>query len=101
MSLLPESWLPQRRRVRRSDVALTGATRLWLRLLPPRRRPLRLCARHPHVANRMAWCWRDDELIASVLQDLFEDRRGGRAGFAPEVVRELQRLRDYRLAGGS
>ncbi|MCY7316385.1 MAG: hypothetical protein LH480_12375 [Rubrivivax sp.] len=97
----PDLWLPLRRRSRSSDLALTGATRLWLRQLPPRRRPLGLCQRHPHVANRLAWCWRDDQLIHSVLQDLFEDRRGGRAGFSPVVVRELQRLRDFRLPAGS
>lgn len=88
-------WRGVRRAPRECDSALTGTTRRWLRQLPPRRRPLRLCERYPRVANRIAWCWHDSELTQLVLQDLLEDRRGGRTGFAPAVVRELQRLREF------
>ena len=88
-------WAPLRRLPRDCDGALTGTTRLWLRQLPARRRPLRLCTDFPRVANRVAWCWRDVGLSAQMLDDLLEDRRGGRRGFPPAVVRELQRLRDF------
>jgi hypothetical protein len=47
------------------------------------------------VANRLAWCWHDVALSDSALADLLEDRRGGRTGFPPCVVRELQRLREF------
>ncbi|HSM23105.1 MAG TPA: hypothetical protein VK876_12960, partial [Rubrivivax sp.] len=47
------------------------------------------------VANRIAWCWNDPDLIRQVLEDLLHDRRGGRRGFAPGIVRELQRLREF------
>ena len=90
-----EAWVRVRRAQRECDGALTGTTRRWLRQLPPRRRPLHLCERHPRVANRIAWCWSDGELTRSVLQDLLVDRRGGRSGFSPAIVRELQRLRDF------
>jgi hypothetical protein len=88
-------WAPVRRAPRGSDNALTGTARLWLRRLPPRRRPLRLCEHHPRVANRLAWCWSDPALAAQALEDLRVDRRGGRRGFAPEIVRELQRLAEF------
>ncbi|MBC7939271.1 MAG: hypothetical protein H7Z19_05820 [Chitinophagaceae bacterium] len=70
-------------------------TRHWLRRLPASRRPLRLCAEFPHVAQRLAWCWPDLDLSQQALDDLLTDRRGGRRGFPPRVVRELQRLRDF------
>ncbi|MBK9135902.1 MAG: hypothetical protein IPM15_16585 [Betaproteobacteria bacterium] len=88
-------WTPQRRAARASDEALTGTARRWLRALPSRRRPIRLCQLYPRVANRLAWCWRDAELATQVLDDLLQDRRGGRAGFPAPVVRELQRLAEF------
>lgn len=88
-------WARTRREPRDCDHAVSGTTRRWLRDLPARRRPLRLCELHPRVANRMAWCWHDPAIADSVLQDLLEDRRGGRQGFPPSIVRELQRLREF------
>jgi len=88
-------WAPLRRPERHCDSALTGTSRRWLRQLPPRRRPLRLCEAHPRVVNRIAWCWADALLREQVLDDLLVDRRGGRQGFAPTMVRELQRLREF------
>ncbi len=88
-------WARVRRPERGCDQALTGTARHWLRRLPVRRRPTRLCTLFPRVANRIAWCWHDHALSAQVLEDLLVDRRGGRRGFPPAVVRELQRLRDF------
>jgi hypothetical protein len=88
-------WVALRRRERATDFALTGTARRWLRQLPPRRRPLLLCMSHPRVANRIAWCWSDSALATQVLEDLLVDHRGGRRGFAPQVVRELRRLREF------
>ena len=88
-------WAHVRREPRNCDRALTGTTRRWLRDLPPRRRPLRLCEAHPRVANRIAWCWQDPVLSDALLDDLLVDRRGGRNGFAPIMVRELRRLREF------
>jgi hypothetical protein len=95
MSTPPLEWAPQRRAPRASDEALTGTARRWLRALPSRRRPLRLCQLYPRVANRLAWCWRDAEFSTRVLEELLEDRRGGRQVFPVPVVRELQRLAQF------
>lgn len=92
-----EMWRRRRRLPRECDLALTGTTRNWLRQLPARQRPLRLCTEFPRVANRIAWCWRDSALSESVLGDLLVDRRGGRLGFPTVVVRELQRLQAFNL----
>lgn len=79
----------------RNDPGLDSATRLWLRRLPAGRRPLHLCALHPHLARRLAACWADPAAREQVLDDLLVDRRGGREGFPASVVAELERLRDF------
>jgi hypothetical protein len=84
-----------RRPERACDQALTGTTRRWLVHLPARRRPLRLCLSYPRVANRVAWHWADANVSAHLLAELLEDRRGGRQGFPPTVIRELRRLQDF------
>lgn len=88
-------WATVRRPERACDHALNGTSRLWLRKLPARRRPLRLCINHPRVANRIAWCWHDVELSRQLLDDLLQDRRGGRRGFGPAINRELKRLQEF------
>jgi hypothetical protein len=88
-------WIRVRRPARDGDRALTGTTRHWLRKLPARRRPLRLCVTFPRVANRIAWCWADPSMTQQVLDDLTHDRRGGRRGFPTGVMRELRRLREF------
>ena len=90
-----QRWAARRRAPRSADNALTGTTRHWLRRLPPRRRPLRLCELYPRVVNRIAWCWADPVLTGQVLDDLLQDRRGGRHGFPAPVLREMQRLREF------
>ena len=87
-----DRWAPQRRAPRASDEALTGTTRRWLRALPSRRRPVRLCQLYPRVANRLAWAWREPQQATLILEELLQDRRGGRQGFPASVLRELQRL---------
>jgi hypothetical protein len=87
--------MPARGSSRGPDDELSGATRLWLRRLPSGRRPQRLCEQFPRVANRLAWCWTDPTIREQTLDDLLEDRRGGRQGFPAPVVRELQRLREF------
>jgi len=84
-----------RRPPRDTDLVLTGTTRRWLRQLPVRRRPLRLCELYPRVANRIAFSWVDPKTSGQLLDDLLNDRRGGRRGFAKAVLRELQRLREF------
>ena len=91
-------WATVRRPERACDCALTGTARRWLRKLPARRRPLRLCARYPRVANRIAWCWHDIELSSQLLEDLSLDRRGGRRGFGAAIHRELKRLQEFNSA---
>jgi hypothetical protein len=91
----PDPWDATRRPPRHADEALTGTTRAWLRRLPPRRRPLRLCHEYPRVANVVAARWNDTSGTAALLDDLLSDRRGGRKGFPVPVARELKRLREF------
>jgi hypothetical protein len=84
-----------RRPARETDLVLTGTTRRWLRQLPVRRRPVRLCELHPRVVNRIAFGWQDVAASDALLEELLHPRRGGRRGFAPPILRELQRLREF------
>jgi hypothetical protein len=56
---------------------------------------VRLCELYPRVANRIAFGWVDPKTSEQLLDDLLNDRRGSRRGFAPPVLRELQRLREF------
>ena len=56
---------------------------------------MRLCELYPRVANRIAFAWVDAKTSDQLLDDLLADRRGGRRGFAPTVMRELKRLREF------
>jgi hypothetical protein len=78
---------------------LSGWTRGWLQALPEAVRPLDLSLIHPHVVNRIALSWRDATLTEHLLDELLIGRRKGRKGFAPGVVAELLRLRDFHLRG--
>lgn len=95
VSFLVDTWESVRRPARHSDEALTGTTRGWLRKLPPGRRPVHLCEQFPRLANLLAWHWRDPVRTHELLDDLLNDRRGGRAGFPKLVALELRRLRDF------
>ena len=75
------------------DHELSAFAREWAESLPEALCPLHLCARHPRIANRLALCSADASLTNRLLEGLLTDRRGGRAGFVPEVAQELKRLR--------
>jgi hypothetical protein len=47
--------------------------------------------RHPHIVERLRLLWGQPE-GGTYLADLLVDKRGGRAGFAPEVFSELLML---------
>ncbi len=84
-----------RRPPRACDNALNGTARIWLRKLPERRRPLRLCEHFPRVANRIAFCWPEAGMTRQILEDLLIDKRGNRRGFPSSVQRELRRLAEF------
>jgi hypothetical protein len=55
-------------------------------------RPHALCKRFPRVGNALAVAWPQAEARAALLKDLLHDGRGRRAGFPPEVRREIEAL---------
>ena len=57
----------------------------------PNRYPSQLDARHRPILERIAQLWGTSQLD-TYLQELLIDRRGGRQGFAPEVMRDLMFL---------
>jgi hypothetical protein len=79
--------------------ALSGWTRNWLETLPDASRPVALSGQYAQVANRLALAWRDPLLTDDLLKELLVGRRKGRKGFPPEIVAELQCLRDFHERG--
>ena len=58
-------------------------------------RPIALIQGFPRIANTMARLWHDDIGLRRYLEDLLNDRRGGRRGFPPEIHHEVLVLREY------
>jgi len=78
-----------------SDRVLMPATLLWLDLLPEYARPTVFCERFPRIVNQFATVWADRKLCKLYFETLMGDDRGGRAGFGPEVRKEIVRLRVF------
>jgi hypothetical protein len=78
-----------------SDRVLMPATLVWLDLLPEYARPTLFCERFPRIVNQFATVWADRKLCKLYFETLMGDDRGGRAGFGPEVRKEIVRLRVY------
>jgi hypothetical protein len=78
-----------------SDRILMPATLKWLELLPEYARPTLFCERFPRIINQFATVWADRKLCKLYFETLMGDDRGGRAGFGPEVRKEIVRLRVY------
>jgi hypothetical protein len=78
-----------------SDRVLMPATLIWLDLLPEYARPTAFCERFPRIVNQFATVWADRKLCKLYFETLMGDDRGGRAGFGPEVRKEIVRLRVY------
>jgi ankyrin repeat protein len=62
----------------------------------PGRYPSQLDARHPRILERIAQLWGTSQL-ETYLQELLIDNRGGRQGFAPEVMSDLMFLHGLHL----
>src|SRR5512134_747892 len=62
----------------------------------PNRYPTQLDARHPRILERIAQLWGTSQLD-TYLQELLIDDRGGRQGFAPEVMSDLMFLHGLHL----
>jgi len=78
-----------------SDRMLMPATLVWLELLPEYARPTVFCERFPRIVNQFATVWADRKLCKLYFETLMGDDRGGRAGFGPEVRKEIVRLRVF------
>jgi hypothetical protein len=90
-SLEPRS----KRRLHPLNQQLPAAAK-WAASLPVEVQPRALLQRLPRIANVLARLWQDDTGLRVYLNDLVDDRRGGRRGFPPEIHNELVVLRDYR-----
>lgn len=75
------------------DMTLSALASAWRDAMPAGITPDALCTLYPRIANRLALCWKDADLSATLLDQLLGDSRGGRRGFPTLVRRELVSLR--------
>lgn len=88
-----DPWARRRKPPRDEDKSLTSDAHRWLHRIPSGLHPKRLARQYPRIANRLAAVWGDVIATEALFEDLLTDRRGGRRGFAPPIVGELERLR--------
>jgi hypothetical protein len=70
-------------------------SRKWLDGLPPDVRPVRLAEKYPRLVNLIALEWHTPAAFAKLMDELLTDHRGGRKGFAVEILHELSALRAH------
>jgi hypothetical protein len=88
-------WTARRRPSTATDRALTWDALDWLSRLPVPVRPEALRMSYPRVINALAARWADRAARDAYLEDLLQDKRGGRRGFPPDIVNELRRVNAY------
>lgn len=71
---------------------LNGYGARWLQSLSVTVRPLITAKRHPHIVNKFAILWGEDEAVNAYFDELLISSRPGRRGFATEVLDELVEL---------
>jgi hypothetical protein len=92
----PESEIEWRvRRKAKPCEEMLPTTATWYAGLPLTVQPKALRERFPRIANGLAAAWRDRATTLDCFDDLLSDRRGGRRGFPPDVLEELQRLKTF------
>ena len=73
-------------------------TLAWAERLPPSVKPTALLRQYARIANVIAATWDDQNAFASYVDGLFRNDRGNRKGLPPDVLLELQALREYRAS---
>ena len=84
-----------KRRLSEPANGLLKPTVVWVSALPADAQPRALMHKFPRIANLVAVLWPDPNSLRRYVDDLLVDKRGNRAGFPLDVLRELFRLRAY------
>ena len=71
----------------------------WFDALPPEVAPRALATQFPRIVNLIVSQWNDHRGAPELFEELLGDRRGGRAGFPPEVRRDLLKIQEYWYIG--
>jgi hypothetical protein len=74
---------------------LSDAAQKWLAALPDEIKPKNLAEQYPRICNHFARVWRQHEEVDSYFNELVQDSRGDRKGFAFSVMTDISTLRDY------
>lgn len=82
-------------RARPAAAPLAEATVLWLASLPAELAPRLLPRDFPWVTDKLCALWKRPSRCEPYFTGLILDNRQGRAGFPPEVMRELTVLQQH------
>lgn len=80
---------------RAADNVLDDRAKKWLASLEEKIRPSALAEKYPRIANRIALLWTEPELMRKYFDEVMVDERGGRAGFAEDIMTEMATLRHF------
>ena len=74
---------------------LLARTKSWIESLPEEVKPHALATQYARIANQICGVWEQPPACREYFSELLSDRRGGRKGFPPAVLRDLQALQAY------
>lgn len=57
--------------------------------------PVNLCARYPQIAEKISTYWLEPGMLHNYFSELLTSTRENRAGFPPEIHREIFNLSTY------
>jgi hypothetical protein len=92
---LASPWDPRRLRRGHPLEEPLPATFRWVASLPADVRPLALLRQFPRIANSLARARRHPSSWSAYMDELLNDRRGGRRGFPLTIYTELHALHEY------
>jgi hypothetical protein len=70
-------------------------TAAWMENLPAEVQPHAIYDRMPRIANLVAALWSRPDAAKAYLDSLLVDRRGGRKGFAKDILDDMRKLQAY------
>ena len=93
MTAAARDWVAHRKANPAEAPLKTTAT--WMTNLPPQVQPHAIYNQMPRIANTLAVLWARPDATKAYLDSLLVDLRGGRKGFAEDILNDLHGLQAH------